>query len=502
MAAITYHSTRSGGAGTAEPVVFSEAVINGLAPDGGLYVPSGFPSLNVPDLSAGGAERPSYQELARRILSLYLTDFTEEEISTCVSGAYDDKFRRPEIAPLKSCDGAHFIELYHGPTLAFKDMALSILPRFLKTAAVKNGIDDTIVILTATSGDTGKAALEGFAGVEGTNIVVFYPTDGVSEVQKRQMTTQEGENTAVWGIRGNFDDAQTGVKAIFSDPQLRSDLSRRGYRFSSANSINVGRLVPQIVYYFSGYLQLLHQGIIQAGEAVNIVVPTGNFGNILAAWYAGQMGLPVGRYICASNKNHVLTDFIHTGRYHLQREFYPTISPSMDILISSNLERFLYELAGRDPAVVRRLMQDLKEQGGYSLTDSMRRGMEQFHGGYCDDEGTLESIGELYREHGYLVDTHTAVGYRVLQEYRRHTGDTRQALVASTASPFKFSRPVASALGIGTEGKDDFHLLQELSDLTGIDLPGPIRGLERREIRHPGVCGKEEMTAVVQRILE
>jgi threonine synthase len=495
MAEITYHSTRSGDSGSVKPITFAEAVINGLAPDGGLYVPSAFPRFDP------ALHKLSYQALAKRILSLYLTDFSEQEISACVDGAYDDKFRRPEIAPLSSFDGLHFIELYHGPTLAFKDMALSILPRFLKTAAAKRGIEDTIVILTATSGDTGKAALEGFAGVDGTRIVVFYPTDGVSEVQKRQMTTQEGGNTGVWGIRGNFDDAQNGVKAIFSDPQLRSELSRRGYRFSSANSINIGRLVPQIIYYFYGYQELLRRGVIKAGEAINIVVPTGNFGNILAAWYAGKMGLPVGRYICASNKNRVLTDFIRTGRYDLNRDFYPTISPSMDILISSNLERFLYELAGRDPELIQHLMAELKERGSYSITASMRRGMENFYGAYADDQATEEAIGELYRREGYLVDTHTAVGYRVLQDYRKERGDRRHALLASTASPFKFSRPVARALGLDTQGKDDFFLLGELAAATGIELPAPIRGLDKRTVLHPGICERDKMAEVVKETL-
>ncbi len=494
MAEIRYHSTRSGDEG----ISFSEAVVRGIAPDGGLYVPSRIPEIDIHDPQLRGL---SYQQLAERILSLFISDFSPEELSSCVYGAYDEKFRHPAIAPLRSCGNAHFIELYHGRTLAFKDMALSILPRFLTVAAKKLGIEDTIVILTATSGDTGKAALDGFAGVDGTRIVVFYPTEGVSEVQKRQMTTQEGGNTNVVGISGNFDDAQNGVKAIFADTELREELAGRGYRFSSANSINPGRLLPQIVYYIHAYLELLSRKELKAGDPVNIVVPTGNFGNILAAWYASRMGLPVNRFICASNRNNVLTDFIRTGRYSLDREFSPTISPSMDILISSNLERFLYEIADRDPAMVVSLMEELRTRRVYEINGAMRRNMAGFYGGFARDEDTVAAIGELYREYAYVADTHTAVGYHVYRRYAETTGDSTPTLLASTASPFKFSRSVAEAVGIETGSRSDFELIDLLAEKCGLGIPEPIRGLADRPVLHPGTCRKEEMKRVVEDML-
>jgi len=495
MKIIHYHSTRNG----KDPVSFSEAVVRGIAPDGGLYVPADFPSIDIMDPRL---QELSYQQLAEYILSLFITDFTGEELKACVEGAYDEKFRDPEIAPVRSCGGAHFIELYHGRTLAFKDMALSILPYFFTTAAGKLGIDDTIVILTATSGDTGKAALEGFADVDGVKIVVFYPTDGVSDVQKRQMTTQEGENTHVFGIAGNFDDAQNGVKAIFGDGELRDAIAGRGYRFSSANSINPGRLLPQIVYYVNGYLELVRRGTIKAGETINVVVPTGNFGNILASWYAGRIGIPIGKFICASNRNKVLTDFINTGRYDINRQFYTSISPSMDILISSNLERFLYELSGRDPEKVKTLMMELKEGGVYQLDEKMRAGMKNFYGGFADDRRTVETISDLYNEYGYVVDTHTAVGYHVYREYVGESGDTTPTLVASTASPFKFGRSVAEGLGVGTGGRSDFELIDLLAQHCGIEVPEPIQGIADRPVRHPDTCGKDEMKKVVEELLQ
>ncbi len=495
MADIKYHSTRNG----ADAVSFSEAVVQGIAPDGGLYVPSEFPSIDIRDPHL---QKLSYRQLAEYALSLFITDFTREELEECVRGAYDQKFRDQGIAPLHSCGNAHFIELHHGRTLAFKDMALSILPLFLTTAAKKLGIDDTIVILTATSGDTGKAALEGFADVDGVKIVVFYPTDGVSDVQKRQMTTQEGENTHVVGIAGNFDDAQNGVKAIFGDRDLREKIAARGYRFSSANSINPGRLLPQIVYYLNGYLELLRRGELQAGDPVNVVVPTGNFGNILAAWYAGQMGLPVNKFICASNRNNVLTDFINTGRYDLQRDFSATISPSMDILISSNLERFLYELSGRNPQTVTELMQELKKTGAYEITPGMKAGMADFYGNFADDSETVQTIGQLYSDYGYVVDTHTAVGYRVYQKYVDESGDETPALIASTASPFKFGRSVAEGIGIETAGRSDFELIDLLSKYSGLEVPEPIRGIAQRSVLHPDTCRKDDMKQVVEEYLQ
>jgi len=495
MKNITYHSTRNGKA----PVSFSEAIVRGIAPDGGLYVPSSFPSIDITDPQLRVL---SYRQLAEHILSLFITDFSSEELADCVRGAYDDKFRDQGIAPVHSCGNAHFIELHHGKTLAFKDMALSILPHFLTTAARKLGIRDTIVILTATSGDTGKAALEGFADVDGVEIVVFYPTDGVSEVQKRQMTTQEGGNTHVFGIAGNFDDAQNGVKAIFGDSELRELIAGRGYRFSSANSINPGRLLPQIVYYINGYLELLRRDEIAPGDPVNVVVPTGNFGNILAAWYAGRIGLPIGKFICASNRNNVLTDFIRTGRYDINRKFSPTISPSMDILISSNLERFLYELSGRDPERVSSLMKQLKESGAYEIDADMKAGMTDFYGDYTDDKDTVQTIGELYREFGYVVDTHTAVGYHVYRRYVEKSGDHTPTLIASTASPFKFGRSVAEGLGMATEGRNDFELIDLLASHCGLEVPGPIRGIDGRAVLHPDTCGKDEMKLVVEELLK
>jgi threonine synthase len=494
MAEITYHSTRSSDPG----ITFSEAVVRGIAPEGGLYVPSSFPEIDITDATLGAL---SYQQLAEKILGLYITDFESSQLKACVYGAYDEKFRHPQVAPLRSCGTLHCIELHHGRTLAFKDIALSILPRFLTTAAERLGISDTIVILTATSGDTGKAALEGFAGVGGTEIVVFYPTDGVSEVQKRQMTTQEGENTHVVGIAGNFDDAQSAVKDIFGDRALAEKLQKRGYRFSSANSINPGRLLPQIVYYIHSYLELVRRDVIRAGDKVNIAVPTGNFGNILAAWYAGEMGLPVNRFICASNRNNVLTDFIRTGTYSLQRQFIPTISPSMDILISSNLERFLYELADRDSRQVAALMEELKRTGAYTISDAMGSRMDRFYGGCCDDTQTVQTIAELYRDFGYLVDTHTAVACRVCLDYQNETGDQTPVLLASTASPFKFSPSVAEALGIERENRSDFELINLLSDRCGIEIPEPIRGLGDRQILHPETCRKEEMKQWVEDML-
>lgn len=478
---------------------FSEAVVQGIAPDGGLYVPSEFPSIDITDAHL---QKLSYRQLAEYILSLFIPDFSRAELADCVREAYDDKFRDQEIAPLHSCGEAHFIELHHGRTLAFKDMALSILPLFLTTAAKKLGIDDTIVILTATSGDTGKAALEGFTDVDGVKIVVFYPTDGVSDVQKRQMTTQEGANTEVIGIAGNFDDAQNGVKSIFGDSELREKISTRGYRFSSANSINPGRLLPQIVYYINGYLELLRRGEMHAGDPVNVVVPTGNFGNILAAWYAGQMGLPVNKFICASNRNNVLTDFINTGRYNLNRDFSATVSPSMDILISSNLERFLYELSGRNSETVTELMGQLKASGAYEITPAMKAGMGNFYGNYADDRETVQTIGELYRDYGYLVDTHTAVGYRVYKKYVGESGDETPALIASTASPFKFGRSVAAGLGIDTEERSDFELIDLLSEYSGLAVPEPIRGIADRPVLHPETCKKDEMKPVVEEYLK
>lgn len=495
MSGIFFSSTRSKN----EKLSFSEAVVRGIAPDGGLYVPSEFPKL---DINEPGLMDLSYQELAMKVLGLYVEDFTEDELKACVYGAYDQKFRDAEIAPLKTCGDASFIELYHGKTLAFKDMALSILPYFLKTAAKKLDTKEKIVILTATSGDTGKAALEGFADVEGTEIIVFYPTDGVSDVQKRQMTTQEGANTHVFGISGNFDDAQSGVKTLFTDEAFKAELKSKGYVFSSANSINIGRLVPQIVYYISSYFKLVKENVIQLGDTMNVVVPTGNYGNILAAYYAKKMGLPVHKFICASNQNNVLTDFMNTGVYSLDRAFNTTISPSMDILISSNLERFLYDISGQDAQMVDQLMSALKEQGKYTITDAMKTNMESFYGGYADDQATVKTIEELYQKYQYVVDTHTAVGYRVYEDYVKATGDTTHTVIASTASPFKFTRSVVDGIGVETASYDDFELINVLADKTGVSVPDPICGLADRQILHQSTCAKTDLKKVVSEILK
>ena len=483
-----YISTRGHG----DALRFSEAVVKGIAADGGLYVPV---SLPVNALAGLSGDEP-YAELANRVMAPF-ADFEPGILEACAAGAYDSKFSDPAVAPLVTFDDTSFLELYHGRTLAFKDMALSILPRFMTAAAKQLDIKDEIVILTATSGDTGKAALEGFADIPGTRIVVFYPTDGVSDVQKHQMTTQEGGNVLVRGIRGNFDDAQNGVKAIFGNPELNRRLKERGYVLSSANSINIGRLVPQIAYYVHAWLQLKKQGRIKGEEGFNVVVPTGNFGNILAAWYARGMGVPIKKFICASNINNVLTDFIRTGRYDLNRPFCVTASPSMDILISSNLERLVFELAGRSGEKTATLMKALKEKGSYELDPEMKEALGDFYGGYADDAQTVAAIRKVYQEKNYVMDTHTAVAYKVLEDYRRETGDQTQAVIASTASPYKFTRSVVEGMDIPTEGLDDFELIELLSERAGLEVPEPIRGLKDRPVLHPGVCDRDALAEEV-----
>lgn len=492
-----YISTRS--TDTHAKLTFSEAVVKGIATDGGLYVPAFFPSIDPYD---SFWMESSYQEIAKKILSLYLDDFSPAELSSCVDQAYDDKFESTDIAPVNSIGSSHFIELYHGPTLAFKDMALSILPHFLKTAAKKVGTKEEIVILTATSGDTGKAALEGFSDVDGIKIIVFYPTDGVSEVQRKQMTSQNGENVAVYGIEGNFDDAQTGVKHMFLDSELKRSLKDKGYVFSSANSINIGRLLPQIVYYVHAYFSLVKKGDLSIGDKVNITVPTGNFGNILAAYYAKKMGMPFDQFICASNVNHVLTDFIETGVYDIDRPFNITNSPSMDILISSNLERFLYAIGDSSAEMVASLMDDLKRTHRFECTDVMRENMKDFHGGYATDAETLNTIAALYKAHGYVVDTHTAVAYKVYQDYVARTGDDKHTLIASTASPFKFAGDVLKGIGCEASDSDAYAVLGILSEETGLEIPKPIHDLGERPILHPETIAVDQMSAVVKKLLK
>ncbi len=429
---LTYQSTRGGETG----VSASMAILQGLAKDGGLFMPTEIPKLDVPmeRLSA-----MTYQETAYEVMKLFLTDYTQEELKSCIARAYDSKFDTEEIAPLAKAEGAYFLELYHGCTIAFKDMALSILPHLMTTAAKKNQVDKEIVILTATSGDTGKAAMAGFADVPGTRIIVFYPKDGVSKVQELQMRTQKGENTSVVAIHGNFDDAQTGVKKLFGDKELEAQLAAKGFQFSSANSINIGRLVPQIVYYVYAYAKLLANEEIKQGEEINVVVPTGNFGNILAAYFAKRMGLPIKNLICASNDNKVLYDFFTTGTYDRKREFILTNSPSMDILISSNLERLIYLSTGCDGAANEALMQELSAKGSYTVTRDMREFMSDFKGGYATQEENAAAIKKMFDRTGYLIDTHTGVAAAVYGQYRAESGDHTKTVIASTASPYKFS---------------------------------------------------------------
>jgi threonine synthase len=492
-----YLSTR----GSAPLVSAKKAFIKGIAEDNGLYVPSFFPSIGSDPFSGMGDH--SYAARVAKILKPFLTDYPGEELSSVCKGAYADNFDSPAIAPLKLLkDGTAVLELWHGPTLAFKDMALQLMPRLLSIALQGEKEKYEVVILVATSGDTGKAALEGFAGTKGVRIFVFYPHEGVSEIQRLQMVTQRGKNVGACAVRGNFDDAQRGVKQIFSDPAINRKLSAFNFRLSSANSINWGRLGPQIAYYFSGYEDMVAAGKIRSGQPVLICVPTGNFGNILAAYYAGQCGLPVSRLLCASNKNKILTDFIHTGIYDRRREFFKTESPSMDILISSNLERLLFELAGRQAAVVSAWMEKLADQGWYEIpADSLRRLQSFFYGGFADQQDTLQSIREAFEKQGYLMDPHTAVGYSVLQKYREETGDRTPALLASTASPFKFNRAVLEALGGNPSGKDEFSLLKELAKITHQPVPPRLFELKSLPEVYKEVCAKDQMAEMLDRFL-
>lgn len=492
---LMYTSTRS----AKESVTASQAILKGLAQDGGLYVPSEIPLLDTPLDELAGM---SYQELAYVVMKKFLSDFTEEELKHCIHSAYDSKFDTEEIAPLVDADKAFYLELFHGPTLAFKDMALSILPYLLTTAAKKNNIKNDIVILAATSGDTGKAALAGFADVPGTKILVFYPKNGVSPIQEKQMVTQKGENTLVAGIYGNFDQAQAGVKAMFSDSALAKELEAAGYQFSSANSINIGRLVPQIVYYVYAYAKLYANGVIGKDEKINIVVPTGNFGNILAAFYAKEMGLPIAKLLCASNENKVLYDFFSTGNYDRNRAFLLTSSPSMDILISSNLERLIYRIAGNDAQKNAQLMRQLIEEGSYQITPEMKHGLEAFYGNYTSEEETAQIIRELYEKTGYIIDTHTAVAAGVYEKYKRETADTKtKTIIVSTASPFKFTRSVMHAIDSKYDEMSDFALADELAKLGNIAVPQTIEELRSAAVLHDTVCEAEQMPEVVKRFL-
>ena len=494
MEELFYKSTRN----SSIRVSASQAILKGLSDEGGLFIPERIPTLDIPMDEIAGM---SYQEVAYEVMKLMISDFTEEELKTCINGAYDAKFDTDVIAPLVEAKGAYYLELFHGSTIAFKDMALSILPHLMITSARKNNVKNDIVILTATSGDTGKAALAGFAKVEGTKIIVFYPKNGVSAIQERQMVTQEGDNTFVVGIHGNFDDAQTGVKKIFADKEFAKELDAKGYQFSSANSINIGRLIPQVVYYVYAYGVMVKEGRISAGEKINVVVPTGNFGNILAAYLAKHMGVPIDKLVCASNHNKVLYDFFKTGEYNRNREFYLTTSPSMDILISSNLERLIYLIAGCDDAKNTELMKKLNSEGSYIITDEMKENLNDFIGGFATEEETAERIKALYEKTGYVLDTHTAVASHVYEQYVKETGDTTKTVIASTASPFKFGQSVMEAIDGKAHDEDMFELVEALSKTANVAIPNAVEELKTAPVLHDNICEKDGMNDIITQFL-
>lgn len=472
----------------------SQAILQGMSRDGGLFVPISLPLIEDLDPLMD----MDYREMALFILEKFFPQLGNKNLKEAVNRAYDTKFTNEKIVDLKTIMGVNFLELFHGPTLAFKDMALSILPHLLKFSKAIEGIDKEIVILTATSGDTGKAALEGFAHVEGIKIIVFFPEKGVSKVQQLQMITQEGENTFVVGIKGNFDHAQSGVKAIFNDENFKEELKKDNYILSSANSINIGRLIPQIVYYFYSYCQLVKRQEIIKGEKINIVVPTGNFGNILAAYYGKHMGLPVNKLISASNNNNVLTEFFNKGKYDRRRELILTSSPSMDILISSNLERLLFQLTGEDEELVKDKMKELSEKGYY---ETVELDTSEFYSNYADEEDVNRSIRDVFMEGDYLIDPHTAVAYSVYKKYKEDTKDETKTIIASTASPFKFGKKVASSIGIDIRGKDEFFILEELSKKTGISIPENIKSQKDKPIVHKNISTKENMKNMIKGFL-
>ncbi len=498
---IIYTSTRN----RSITATASQAILQGLSPDGGLFVPQRLPKYapEGADLKAclEKLAQQSYRETALEVMSLLLTDFTKDELKHCIDSAYDSKFDIPEITRLQKADGAWYLELFHGATIAFKDMALSILPHLMTCAAKKNGVTDEIVILTATSGDTGKAAMAGFADVPGTKIIVFYPKGGVSAVQEKQMLTQRGANVHVVGINGNFDDAQSAVKRIFGDAEMKERMAKAGKRFSSANSINIGRLVPQIVYYFYAYGQMVKSGEIKAGDSINITVPTGNFGNILAAYYAKQMGLPAAKLICASNENRVLVDFFSTGVYNRNREFILTSSPSMDILISSNLERLIYKIAGEAADATAEFMGNLSKEGLYKITEEMKEKLGEFYGDYASEQETSEEICQVYNACGYVIDTHTAVASKVYRKYRQETKDETKTVIASTASPYKFARTVVTAIHPELADKSDFELIDELTKISGVKAPQAIEDIRTAPILHDTVVDVVDMELEIARWL-
>ena len=497
---MNYQSTRD----KSISVSAAQAIKTGLSSEGGLFVPESFPLVSVEEIKSLVSK--SYNERAYFVLSKFLTDFSKNELEKCISIAYTkEKFGTDSIAPVyKLNSSTYFLELWHGPTCAFKDMALQILPHLLTTSMKKTNEDKEIVILVATSGDTGKAALEGFKDVEGTRIIVFYPDNGVSEIQKLQMITQEGNNVSVAAVTGNFDDAQNGVKKIFTDNEYKELLERNQFKLSSANSINWGRLVPQIVYYFSVYAELLKNNEIEVGDNINVVVPTGNFGNILAAYYAKKMGLPIAKFICASNENNVLTEFIKTGIYNKNRDFHTTISPSMDILISSNLERFLYDLTDCNDTIIKEWMNELNSKGTYEIPHDIKTKMQSmFFAGCCDDSETMSTIKKCAEEYDYVIDTHTAVAKAVYDKYSEETGDKTKTVIASTASPFKFNQSVLIALEDHNAvlGKDEFTLLQELSQKSNMEIPKSLFELKDKSVVFDLVCDKDEMKQIVSDFL-
>lgn len=493
-----YNSTRNSGV----KVSSAEAITQGISTEGGLFVPEEIPALTLEEIKAVGEMK--YADRAAFVFSKYLTDFTEAEIHYCTDNAYSAKnFETENIAEIAHLfDGTYMLELWHGPTCAFKDMALQILPYFLTTSAKKINLDKKIVILVATSGDTGKAALEGFKDVEGTSILVFYPEDGVSSMQKRQMKTQEGGNVGVCAIKGNFDDCQNGVKAIFTNNDVKSALESKGMMFSSANSINWGRLVPQIVYYVSSYAELVKDEEIALGDKINIVVPTGNFGNILAAYYAKKMGVPVNKLICASNVNNVLTDFINTGVYDRNRQFYATVSPSMDILISSNLERLLYIMTGKNDALINEWFGKLASDGKYEVNDDVKAQIsEEFWAGCCNDEQTKATIHNIYEKYSYTCDTHTAVAVKVYGDYKNATGDETKTIIASTASPYKFSTAVLEALENSSSDLDEYAKVDRIAELSDIPVPSALADLRNKPERFNDVIDKSEQKDYVLKTL-
>lgn len=485
-----YHSTRD----KSKSLTGGEAIIKGISEDGGLFVPESIPKL--PGIE--NMLEMSYQEIAQIILGMYLTDFTSDEIKEAVEQAYDSKFESDEIVPLVIKGEAVFLELFHGPTFAFKDMALSILPYLLKTALKKNGIKDEIVILVATSGDTGKAALEGFKDVPGTKVIVFFPEDGVSPIQRKQMLTQEGDNTYVVRLNGNFDDAQNGVKKMFGDELFNQVLAQKGYVLSSANSINIGRLIPQIIYYVHGYLKLIKEGVLKSGDRVNVAVPTGNFGNILAAYYAKEMGLPIAKLICASNDNRILTDFFQTGAYDRRRQLMTTSSPSMDILISSNLERFIYHTSGEDDRLIIEKMSGLSNEGFYQYQEET----DLVYPDMATEEEISYWINQLYKEEDYIMDPHTAVAYCAYKKYCELSKDHNVTLIASTASPYKFSEKVLKSLGVVSTGNDEFEKLWRLSDLMHSQVPSKLAELESLPVLHDHLCDPANMKEITLDLLK